>query len=397
MKRRHLLLGATTAAIVLSAALTVGSDAFAAAGPGDIVIGAAVGLSGVENSFDVPSLSGFKVYLDEVNAKGGVNGRKLVLKVVDTTSTKPGGKAAAERLISDGAQIILTSANFDFGSPAGNVAQSKNILNFSLGAGSPLYGPVGIGPQAYSSAPSTYLEGHVMAQTLADLGKKKPFLLTDDTFDYGTQVGQGARERFDQLGIPVAGEATFKNNDSSIATQISKIESSGADSIVLSSYVPGAAAALRQIRSAGINLPVVSDLGMGGTDWTKAVPNLSDFYVTALASIYGDDPDPEAQSFVAAFKKSTGNDPATTQVIEGYNVAELIVAALEKTGGDTSGPKLSEALDGFTNYKMLGGAITYNDKQHIKQDGPLTVLKFQNGTPSFHTIIKDSGHTQLGQ
>jgi branched-chain amino acid transport system substrate-binding protein len=397
METRSTFIGAIAGAVVLSTTLLVYSGSSANADSGDIVIGAAVGLSGVENSFDVPSLSGFKVYMDELNARGGIAGRKLVLKVIDTTSTKPGGKEAATRLIDDGAKIILTSANFDFGSPAGNVAQSKNILNFSLGAGSPLYGPVGIGPQAYSSAPSTYLEGHVMAQTLADLGKKRPFLLTDDTFDYGTQVGQGARERFDQLGITVAGEATFKNNDSSIATQISKIESSGADSVALSSYVPGAAAALRQIRSAGINLPVASDLGMGGIDWTSAVPNLNDFYVTALASIYGDDPDPAVQEFVAAFKKATGKDPATTQVIEGYNVAQLIAAALEKTGGDTSGPKLSEALDAMTNFKMLGGAITYNDKQHIKQDGPLTVLKFQDGKPAFHALIKDSGHTNLGQ
>ena len=217
MKARYLV-GVTASVISISSYLTVYSPSYSAATSGDIVIGAAVGLSGVESSFDGPSLAGFKVYLDEVNAQGGIDGRKLVLKVIDTTSTKPGGTEAANRLISDGAQIILTSANFDFGSPAGNVAQAKNILNFSLGAGSPLYGPMGIGPQAYSSAPSTYLEGHVMAQALADLGKKRPFLLTDEFYDYGTQVAQGARERFEQLGITPAGEATFKNNDSSIAT-----------------------------------------------------------------------------------------------------------------------------------------------------------------------------------
>ena len=136
---------------------------------------------------------------------------------------------------------------------------------------------------------------------------------------------------------------------------------------------------------------------MGGTDWTKAVPSLSDFYVVGLASIYGDDPDPAVQAFVTNFKKATGSDPATTQVIEGYNVAQLIVAALKKTGGDTSGPKLSEALDGLTNFKILGGAITYNDKQHIKQDGPLTVLKFQSGKPSFHAVIQDAGQTKFGR
>jgi branched-chain amino acid transport system substrate-binding protein len=220
--------------------------------------------------------------------------------------------------------------------------------------------------------------------------------LTDDSIDYGTQVGEGARERFEQLGIKLAGEATFKNSDSSIATQISKIESSGADSITLSSYIPGGAAALRQIRAAGINLPVASDLGMGGVDWTKAVPNLSNFYVTALASIYGDDPDPAVQAFVADYKKATGSDPFNTQIIEGYNVGQLIGAALKKTGGDTSGPKLSDALDGLTNFKMLGGDITYNKKQHIKQDGPVTVLKFDQGKPSFFSIVKDSGHTKLG-
>jgi len=358
---------------------------------GPLVIGAAIAESGFMNAFDGPSLAGFKVFMDELNAKGGVDGRKLVLTVVDTRTTAAGGKEAATQLIGAGAEILLTSANFDFGAPAGSVAQAKNMLNFSLGAASPMYGPIGIGPEAFTPAPSTYLEGAAMAQTLVDLKASKPFLLVDDTIDYATQVGQGARERFEKLGVKLAGEATFKNGDASIATQISQIQSSGADSIALATYLPGGATALRQIRAAGVNLPIASDLGMGGTDWASAVPGLSNFYVTGLASIYGDDPNPAVQTFVADYKKATGATPPTSQVIEGYNVGELIVAALHATGGKTDGSALSKALSGFTNHKVLGGSITYTDEQHIRASGPVTIMKFQGGAPSWDRIVDIGG------
>jgi branched-chain amino acid transport system substrate-binding protein len=376
---KSLLAGA--AAFAVSA--TISTSAWAE----DIIIGAAVAESGWMNAFDGPSLSGFKVFMEQLNAKGGVDGKKFVLKIADTKTEQAGSKDAATQLINDGAQILLTSANFDFGSPGGNVAQAKGMLNFSLGAASPLYGPQGIGPQAYSSAPSTYLEGNAITQTLADLGKKKPFVLIDDTIDYSTQVGQGVKDRAAKLGIKLAGEATFKNGDTSIATQISQIESSGADSIAIATFLPGGAAALRQIRAAGINLPVATCLGMGGTDWVTGVPNMGEFYETAVSSIYGDDPDKAVRSFVEDFTKATGAAPATSQAIEGYNVGELIVAALKETKGSTAGVALSKALDGFKKFKMLGGEITYSETQHIKMDGPVTVLKYVDGKPSLHAVV----------
>ena len=372
----------TTAAI-----LAVGASLSTSALAEDIVIGAAVAQSGWMNAFDGPSLSGFKVFMDQLNAKGGVNGKKFVLKIVDTKTEQAGSKDAATQLINDGAQILLTSANFDFGAPGGNVAQAKGILNFSLGAASPLYGPQGIGPQAYTSAPSTYLEGNGIAQTLADLGKKKPFVLIDDTIDYSTQVGQGIMDQFKKLGITPVGQATFKNGDTSIATQISKMESSGADSIAIATFLPGGATALRQIRAAGLKQPVATCLGLGGTDWVSGVPNLGEFYETAVASIYGDDPDAGVKAFVADFTKATGAAPATSQAIEGYNVGELIVAALKETKGSTDGAALSKALDGFKHFKMLGGEITYSDTVHIKQDGPVTVLQYKDGKAGFYKIF----------
>ncbi len=380
LTRRMLLEGVATLAL---------SGAFAAAAMAadEIVIGAAVAQSGWMTAFDGPSLAGFKVFLDEINAKGGVDGHKLVLKVVDTTTTQPGAKDAATQLINDGAQILLTSANFDMGAPAGNVAQAQGMLNFSLGAASPLYGPDGIGPQAYSSAPSTYLEGNAIAQTLADLGSKKPFVLIDDTIDYSTQVGDGVKAQFAKLGITLAGEATFKNGDTSIATQISQIEASGADSIAIATYLPGGATALLQIRAAKLAQLIGAPLGLGGTDWVVGVGNLGEFYETAVASIYGDDPDAAVKAFVENFTKATGAAPATSQAIEGYNVGELIAAALHETGGKTDGAALSAALDKMTAFKVLGGEITYTNKVHIKASGPVTVLKYDGDKVSYFKTV----------
>lgn len=398
MSRKYVGLAASAIALSITMAACGGSSNPNSAssdndGKGDIVVGAAIAKSGFMTSFDDPDMAGFKIAMNEVNAKGGINGRKIKLIESDTTSTAAGSRKAGEELIDKGADVLLTSANFDVGSPAGIVAQEKGILNVSIGAASPKYGAQGIGPQAYTVAPATYLEGATLAQLVKDQGWKRPLLLDDTSLDYSTEVCAGFKDQAKKLGIETLGDS-FKNSDKSIASQITKIKSSGADSIALCSYTPGGATAMRQLRAAGVDLPTMSGIGMAGTYWLDAVPNLSNFYTASTISIYGDDPNEKVNAFVKTFTDKTGAGPSTDAAVGGYSAGEMIFKAIEKAGS-TDGEKLSAVLDTFKDEPLLAGKTTYTPTLHIPADRPLEIIQYTDGKPAYLKTLPVEGDVDL--
>jgi branched-chain amino acid transport system substrate-binding protein len=371
-----------------------GSSAGGSAGTGPIVIGAAIATSGFMTSFDTPDMAGFKIAMDEVNAAGGINGRQVQLITADSASTPEGAKKAATDLVARGAQIMLVTANYDVGNPAGQVAEQKNMLNVSLGAASPKYGAQGVGPHAYTIAPPTYLEGAAIAQYAKKQGWNNLFLLDDTSIDYSSEVCAGVKDQAGKLGLKTT-EATWQNADQSIASQLTKVKSAGADAIALCSYTPGGATAMRQIRAAGIDLPTLSGIGMAGTYWLKAVPNLSNFYTASTASIFGDDPDPKVNDFVRKFTAATGAAPATDAAVGGYSVGEMIFRALRATNGDTDGTALAAVLDTFANEPLLAGPTTFNPTLHIPADRPMKIIKYTGGKAAYAETINVDGPVDL--
>jgi branched-chain amino acid transport system substrate-binding protein len=380
--------GGTTNPTAASSAAAGGKQA------GPIVIGAAIATTGFMTSFDTPDMNGFKIAMNEVNSRGGINGRKIKLITENTQSTTSGAKQAATDLISKGAQILLVTANFDVGSPAGIVAEDKGILNVSIGAASPDYGVQGIGPLAFTVAPATYLEGATLAQLSKQQGWLHPFLLDDTSLDYSTQLCQGFKDQAARLGLKTS-ETTFQNSDQSVAAQLAQIKSSGADAIALCSYTPGGATAMRQIRAAGIDLPTLGGIGMAGTYWLSAVPKLSNFYTASSASIYGDDPNPQVNSFVTQYVKDYGGLPSTDAAVGGYAAGQMIFQAIKEAGGNTTGSAVAARLSQFSNVALLPGPTTYTSTVHIPASRPLKIIKYTDGKPAYSETLPVSGTVNL--
>jgi len=387
--------GAGLAACGATVSPASSSTAISKAQTGPIVIGAAIAKTGWMTIPDQTSMDAFMMVINQVNASGGIHGRKIKVITGDSQTSETVIKQVTSNLIGQGAKIIVATCNYDIGSPAGIEAQSDNILNVSLCAGSPLWGTQGIGPQAYTAATADYAEGWAIAQFIKEQGWSRPFVLDDESLDYSKQVCTGFDEHWQELGGKVAGTAQFMNGDASIATQVGSIQSVKPDVIVACTYTPGGTTAIRDIRAAGLTTPIVSDFGMTGTDWLNAVPHLSNFYVTANASLYGDDPDPKVNQFVKQYVALYGSSGLqNTSVTVGYTCAQMIVDALEKDGGNTDGPALSAVLDKFTNYPTLL-PTTYTPSIHINAKRPIRILRYTNGTPAFFKMIDITGNVDL--
>lgn len=384
------LLALVVLALSASPAACGGDDEEGSAAEGDssgepIVIGAAVAESGIMSQFDEPVIQGAEVAIDEINADGGVDGRPLELVVADHKSDLNLVQQAALDVIDERADVVITTHDFDFGSPAAQVANAEGILTLG-GAGGMSYGLQGIGPLAFNLYPGNATEGAVMAQFAVDQEWERPYVLQDLSIQYTKEVCEFFTRAWEESGNDApAGRSSFQNDDRSFSSQVNAVRNSNADSIVLCSYPPGGPAILRQLRAAGVDLPVIaSGGGMDGLRWLDAVPNLDDYYDSVMASLVGDDPNDEINALFAEIEERHGAPPQlAAQALTGYAAMQTVKRAVEASDGATDGETLAAAIEQFDEEPLIHGPVTYSEECHIPVGMPMKIRQVQGGESSY--------------
>jgi branched-chain amino acid transport system substrate-binding protein len=351
-----------------------------------IVIGAAVAASGFVEPFDKPGLNAFKLAMEDINAEGGIDGRKLELIEGDTRSDINGTPAVAQDLISRKAEVMLVTCDYDFGAPAANVAQKAGIVSFTLCATSPKFGVQGIGDKAYDPMASVGNEGAVLATWAISKGWKKADVMLDGSLAYTRGLCSSFTKFFKELGGEIVAEQKVKQDGTSNGTQVNRLASSGADVAIVCSYPPGGASLVRAIRAADIDIPLISGNGFAGEYWTDAVPGLKDFYAIANSSLFGDDPNDEVNEFTKKYVAKYGT-PSTSSAAGGYAIGQMLKDAIKRAGG-TDGAKLSAALNELKEFPTIVGPVSYDETTHIALDRPLAILRFTDGKAAYEETVK---------
>ncbi len=378
----HVLGAATAVALLLPGA--------AQAADNEVVIGFAIAESGWMNAYDGPPLKGAMMAIDDINAQGGILGKQVRAVVSDTkTDTVQGAKAAAQ-VIAEGAQFMGVSCDYDMGAPAATVANDNKIIAIAFCASDAKMGVQGIGPYAFTLEIYGQGEGADGAAYAWKRGWKKAYGLLDASSEYDKSICDGFLEYWRKLGGEVVGVDTFMQEDASIASQITRYKDAAASKgepqvLMLCSYVPGAVSAIRQIRAAGINVPIIGGDSMDGDFWVEGVPGLNDHYAVTFGSKYGDDPRPEINAFFKRYREKYG-EPESSFPLNGYSLVQAIKIAAERAGSLDSDAVLAE-LNKFNKQPLLWGATTFTPEMHIDLVHPMAVIQIQGGKGSFADLI----------
>ncbi|HEX2070025.1 MAG TPA: ABC transporter substrate-binding protein, partial [Thermoleophilaceae bacterium] len=260
------LLGALVVALALGACGDDSDDSGGGGGGGSsgdpIVVGMAIANSGPIAPYDVEAGEAARLRAKQINADGGVNGRPLKMVVKDTRSDKATASNAATELVGEGAVAIIASCDFDYGSPAAIAANAAEVPGISMCASDPKFADTKtIGEYAFSMGVGSDVEGASNAEwAFNERNWKSVYILQDESIEYTKALGRYFKARWDQLGGEVVGEDSFPGGENvNVRAQAARIrsEGGGADFIYLPSWNPGAATAIRQLRAAGIDTPIL--------------------------------------------------------------------------------------------------------------------------------------------
>src|SRR5215210_1096284 len=338
------------AGVALLALVLIGSALAATARQGTgqakapIIIGWAFDGKGAMAPFDGPALAAAQLRVAQVNAKGGVNGRKLQIRTCDTQqNAAASAKACALRLLGQKANVLFTTCDVDFAAPVVRAAIDRGVLAIAPCIGTDQMGPKRFGSKgrlAFSFGNVAQDEGSAMAQYAWSRGWRSAALATDTVIVYFKNVVRAFEVRFRQLGGRIVAKETYQSpafGGNNVQNAVSRLNGVKADVIVTSTA--GAFGALAPLisglRSLGNNTPILNSWAGDGTYWVPNNPKVTNYWFVTFASCFGDDPTPAVNQLAKQVKAATGG------FITGPSAVDGVVTAIKRANGSTKGSDLS--------------------------------------------------------
>jgi branched-chain amino acid transport system substrate-binding protein len=364
---------------VAVAGATGGSASVAQTDP--IVIGWAYDAKGNMAPFDGPALASAKIRVAEVNAKGGVNGRRLRLNTCDTQNNNPArAKSCARRLLSGGADIIFTTCDVDLATPVVQEAINRGVLAISTCIGTDQMGPKRFGRSkgrlAFTFGNVAQDEGSAMAEYAYRRGWRNAALATNTYIVYFRNVVQAFEVRFKQLGGRIVAKETYATGANNVRQAVSRLNSRQADVIVTSTAFGELPALVSGLRSLGNRTPILNSWAGDGTYWAPKNPQVTDYYLVTYASVFGDDPNPAVRKLAKQVKAGTGG------FVQGAGTIDGLVVAIKRAGGSTNGSTLATQLERFKKVPTLAGKISFSPALHSVFGRQYRVIKIHNNKAS---------------
>jgi len=362
--KRTALLAALATACTLSLAQQGVSGA-------EITLGSIQDLSGPLAGFGKQARLGMLLAVDEINEQGGINGRKLKLIVEDSGYDPKKAVLAAQKLVNQDKIFMMmghigTAQNL----AAMPVQFEKNVINFfPITAAREMYEP--FHKLKYSFAATYYDQmRRVVPQMVKEKNLKKVCTLYQDD-DFGLEVLRGGEAGLKSVGMDYTEKTSYKRGATDFSSQVSKLQASGCEMIVLGTIIRETIGAIGTARKMGYN-PVFLGSSAAYTDLIhklggKAMDGL--YASMTVQNPYTDEQSQPLRFWANKYKTKFNEDPTVFSVY-GYTIINTFANAATKAGKNLSTDSFIKVMDTLTiPPDMFGSApATFSPTKRLGSD-----------------------------
>ena len=361
---------------ILAAAVHITTPAFADHRPGNVVvIGGSWALSGGYAGVAGRWIAGRKLYVEELNARGGLLGHKIELRILDDSSDRRTAIELYKRLITEGAvDLFLGPFSSTINDAVANVMERYKRPFMTTGA--PMIFQRGrkyVFRLPMTSAPD-YQKGPL--GLAKQIGVKRIAIIGEGSL-WPRQVTEGALEWAKRLGLEVVLLESYRKEQTDFTALLRRIQSSGAEAIFSNGYYFDAVAQIRPLRELNINVKLFSaTLGPVSPKFVKELGPAAEFVVGFSAW----EPRPELlghrgmKDFIELYERRFGEKPSYRSAI-GYSEMQIYEAAVRQDRSFDP-EKIRDAFASITVDTVLG---PYKVDEHgfMKTDG--LAIQIQHG------------------
>ena len=375
MKNWH---GQFLAVVVMASWLVTGckKSAETTENSGDTIkVGEFASLTGSEATFGQSSHKGTQLAVDEINAGGGVLGKKIELLTEDNQSQAGQSATVVRKLISsDGVVAMLGEVASSRSMEAAPICQESKI---------PMISPASTNPKVTEAGDYIFrvcfidpFQGTVMANfAQKTLNLNSVAVLSDVKSDYSMGLAKFFKAGFLAGGGKIISDQNYSSGDKDFNAQLTSIKAANPDGIFVPGYYTEVGLIALQAKQLGLNVPM-----FGGDGWES-----SSLVPIGGAALEGDcfsthfspeDSSPAVQSFVKDYKAKYNNETPDAMAALGYDSAMLLADAM-KHAGSTDNAKVRDAIAAEKNFAGVTGNISMDANRNASK--PAVILTIKNG------------------
>ena len=365
-------------AALLAAACQPGREAQTTASEGEIPVGVFGALTGDQAAFGTSTVNGVRIAAEEINAAGGIMGRKIRLVVEDDQGRADEAASVVTKLItSDDVVGIIGENSSNQSLAAAPIAQANGVPMISPSSTNPAV--TERGEYIFRVCFTDPYQGKALASfARKELGLETAAMLVDRKNDYSVGLANVFREQFEAAGGRIVAEQSYSGGDTEFRPQLTTIRTSAPQLLFIPGFYTEVGQIAIQARDLGLTMPL-----LGGDGWDspvviqiggKAVENsyFSDHYFVG-------DTRPVVQNFVKKYEERHGRKPEATAAL-GYDALYIFAnAARRATSIDRKA--IRDQIAATKDYEGVSGTITMGaDRNPIK---PVAMIKIENGQMNF--------------
>jgi branched-chain amino acid transport system substrate-binding protein len=362
--------------------LSSGLDALPLGAGETIRIGEYASLTGKEAAFGDTSHKGTLLAIEELNARGGVLGRRLELFTEDNQSKQGESATTVKKLIArDRVVTILGEVASIRSLEAAPVCQNARI---------PMIAPASVNSRVTEVGDCIFrvcfvdsFQGNVLARFVHDtLNVRRVAVLTSVSNAYSVGMTNIFKARFLADGGAIVAEQKYSEGDKDFRAQLTAVKAADADAIFASGYYTESALICVQARQLGLNVAI-----FGGDAWDA--PPLLEIGGAAMEGTYfsthysPDNPSPEVQNFNQRYQARWGARPDAWAAL-GYDSALVLADAIMRAGS-AEPAKIRDALAATKDFPAVTGRITIDAKRNASKTA--VILTIKDGKYQFVTSV----------
>ena len=354
-----------------------------------IKVGGDLEMTGGSASYGASSKNGIELAFKQINAKGGVNGKKLALVVADNKSEATEATNAMQKLVSQDKVVAVIGPNLSSAVIAASAVNTgAKVLDIS---------PMGTNPNVTvdpkNSKTKTYnfrtcfidpFQGTVMAYFASkDLKAKKAAIMIDNSSDYAKGLAQFFKENFVKNGGQIVAEEFYLQKDTDFKATLTKIKAANPDLLYIPGYYQEVGMIVKQGREMGLTIPMA-----GGDGWDSAkLPEIAGkeaLNSTYFSSLYSPDDDSKLnKDFVAEYQKAYNAKPDVFAALA-YDSALLVAEAI-KSANSADPAKIAEAMAKIKGFNGVSGSVTFNEQHNPVKSA--VIIEHKGGVQTFKTKV----------
>jgi branched-chain amino acid transport system substrate-binding protein len=344
----------------------------------EILLGSYTPNTGATATFGIFQKNGIDMAVEEINAAGGIHGKKIKHINYDNKSDNDETLAVVNRLISqDNVIAILGESTSGKSKIGGQVAQQNKIVMLSPSATNPEV--TQIGNYIFRACFIDPFQGYVMAKfATEDLKMKTAAVLRDVKSDYSVGLANVFIKEFKKMGGKIVTDISYQEGDMDFKSQLTAIKAEKPDVIYVPGYYNEVALLARQLKELGMKQPL-----LGGDGWSS--PDLFKIAKEAMNGHYfsnhytTESTDPKTVEFVKNFKNKYDAD-ADVMAALGYDAAYMMFQAISEASKDSkvlTRDSIREELAKIKDFHGVTGKMSMSENRDavksaviVKVDGP---------------------------